>query len=81
MPRRRRYIGYSFRDDQIDATTGLVSGKLDDLTLRAGVSGDFWKIEGFVLNALDDTDPAVVSSISTQIMYPRRIGIMATVNF
>ncbi len=75
------YVGYSFRDDQIDATTGLVSGKLDDLTLRAGVAGDFWKIEGFVLNALDDNDPAVVSSTSVQIMYPRRIGIMATVNF
>lgn len=75
------YAGYTFRDDQIDATTGLVSGKLDDLTLRAGVAGDWWKIEGFVLNALDDTDPSVVSSTSVQIMYPRRGGIMATINF
>jgi len=75
------YVGYSFRDDQIDSSTGLVSGKLDDLTLRAGVSGDWWKIEGFVLNALDDTDPSVVSSTSVQIMYPRRGGIMATINF
>jgi hypothetical protein len=47
----------------------------------SGVAGDFWKVEGFVLNALDDTDPAVASSISTQIMYPRRVGIMATVDF
>lgn len=75
------YAGYTFRDDQIDATTGLVSGKLDDLTLRAGVAGDWWKVEGFVLNALDDTDPSVVSSTSVQIMYPRRGGIMATINF
>jgi hypothetical protein len=75
------YLGYSFRDDQIDATTGLVSGKLDDLTLRVGVAGDFWKIEGFVMNALDDNDASVVSSTSVLIMYPRRAGIMATVNF
>lgn len=75
------YVGYSFRDDQFDATTGLVSGTLNDLTLRAGIAGEAWKVEAFVLNALDDNDPSVVNSISVQIMYPRRAGIIATYNF
>ena len=76
------YAGYSFRDDTIDASTkGLKSGKLDDLTLRAGLKKDPWRIETFVTNALNDKDPAVISSTALQIMYPRRIGVRVGVDF
>lgn len=75
------YVGYAFRDDQFDGTTGLVSGKLNDLTLRAGLAGERWKLEAFMLNALDDDDPSVVNSISVQIIYPRRTGLMLTFDF
>ena len=76
------YAGYSFRDDTIDASTkGLKSGKLDDLTLRAGLKKDPWRIEAFVTNALNDKDPAVISSTALQIMYPRRIGVRVGVDF
>jgi iron complex outermembrane recepter protein len=77
------YAGYAFRNSQIDASTGAVSGKLNDLTLRAGVEGDMWKLEVFMQNALNDDDPAVLSpsSASYQIIYPRRSGLMLTVEF
>lgn len=77
------YAGYAFRDSQIDASTGAVSGKLNDLTLRAGVEGDMWKFEVFMQNALNDDDAAVLTPASAtyQIMYPRRTGMMLTVDF
>ena len=77
------YAGYAFRDSQIDASTGAVSGKLNDLTLRSGVEGANWKFEVFMQNALNDDDPAVLTpaSLSYQILYPRRTGLMLTYNF
>jgi outer membrane receptor protein involved in Fe transport len=77
------YAGYAFRNSQIDASTGAVSGKLNDLTLRAGVEGEIWKFEVFMQNALNDDDPAVLTPAAAayQIMYPRRTGLMLTVGF
>ena len=77
------YAGYSFRDSQIDASSGAVSGKLNDLTLRGGVESEAWKFEVFMQNALNDDDPAVLtpSALSYQILYPRRTGLMLTYNF
>ena len=77
------YAAYAFRDSQIDASTGAVSGELNDLTLRLGVEGDRWKAEAFVMNALNDEDPAVLTPASAayQIMYPRRAGIMVSYDF
>lgn len=75
------HASYSFRDSQIDAASGLVTGKLDDLTLRAGVEGDHWSIEAFALNALNDDDPSVRTSTAIQILYPRRIGVQVGYNF
>jgi outer membrane receptor protein involved in Fe transport len=76
------YVGYSYRDKTHDATTkGLASGELNDLTVRAGLKKDSWSLEAFSTNALDDDDPAVVSSTALQILYPRKIGIRLGVNF
>jgi iron complex outermembrane receptor protein len=77
------YSGYSYRDDQIDSTTGARSGEMNDLTLRAGLEHGNWEIEAFALNALDDEDYAVVAPASGvyQIAYPRRIGVRLGVNF
>lgn len=76
------YVGYAFRGDVIDATTkGLKAGKLNDLTLRLGVQKDNWRIEGFMLNGLDDKDPVAISSTAVQILYPRRYGVQVGVSF
>lgn len=77
------YVAYAFRDSQIDASSGAVSGELNDLTLRLGVEGERWKAEAFVMNALNDDDPAVLTPASAayQIMYPRRTGIMVSYDF
>lgn len=77
------YAGYAFRDSQIDASSGAVSGKLNDLTLRGGLEGEAWKLEVFMQNALNDDDPAVLTpaALSYQILYPRRTGVMLTYNF
>ena len=76
------YVGYYNRSHTFDATVkNLKSGQLDDLTVRAGVSKDKWSAEAFILNALNDDDPAVLSSTSEQILYPRRIGIRLGYSF
>jgi outer membrane receptor protein involved in Fe transport len=75
------YGAYSFRDNQIDATTGARSGELNDLTLRAGIAGEGWKVEAFGLNVLNDDDPSVITSTSVQILYPRRFGLSLNVEF
>ena len=76
------YVGYSYRDKTIDATTkGLESGELNDLTVRAGLKKDGWSLEAFSTNALDDDDAAVESSTALQILYPRRIGVRLGLDF
>lgn len=75
------YASYSQRGTQIDAASGLLAGELNDLTLRAGVEGDRWKLNLFALNALDDDDPAVRTGTAVQIMYPRRVGVELGFNF
>lgn len=76
------YAAYSFRDDTIDATTkGLKSGKLNDLTLRAGIKKDPWSVEAFMTNAFNEKDPAVLSSTALQILYPQRVGVRVGVDF
>jgi iron complex outermembrane recepter protein len=76
------YAGYSYRDRTIDASTkNLRSGILNDLTLRAGVKKDAWNVEAFMTNALNDKDPAVLSSTALQILYPRRVGVRLGVDF
>lgn len=76
------YLGYSFRDDVIDATVkNLKAGELNDLTVRMGVQKDNWRLEGFMLNGLDDKDPVALGSTAVQILYPRRYGVQLSVNF
>lgn len=76
------YFGYAFRGDVIDATTkNLKAGKLNDVTVRLGVQKDNWRIEGFMLNGLNDKDPVAVSSTALQILYPRRYGIQVGLSF
>ncbi|MCW5759183.1 MAG: TonB-dependent receptor, partial [Phenylobacterium sp.] len=76
------YLGYSFRDDVIDATVkNLKAGELNDLTVRLGVQKDNWRLEGFMLNGLDDKDPVALGSTAVQILYPRRYGVQLGVSF
>jgi hypothetical protein len=75
------HASYAKRGSQIDAASGLVSGELDDLTLRAGIEGQNWRFSAFALNMLDDDDPSVRTSSSIQIMYPRRVGVELGFNF
>ena len=76
------YLGYSFRDDVIDATVkNLKAGELNDLTVRMGVQKDNWRLEGFMLNGLDDKDPGALGSTAVQILYPRRYGVQRSGNF
>ncbi|MBU6406977.1 MAG: TonB-dependent receptor [Alphaproteobacteria bacterium] len=75
------YSAYAWRADQIDAASGLRSGEIGDLTVRLGVEGDRWRLHAFALNALNDDDPAVLTSTGLQILYPRRIGVQLGLNF
>jgi outer membrane receptor protein involved in Fe transport len=70
------YAAYAYRSKVYDATTkGLASGDVKDLTLRAGIKKDDWKIDLFADNALNSHEPMVISSTALQILYPRRIGV------
>lgn len=76
------YAGYSFRDHVYDATTpGLVSGNVEDLTLRAGVKKGNWTAELFAENALNSQQPIVLSTTVEQTLYPRRIGFQLSTKF
>lgn len=77
------YSSYAYRDAQLDATTGVASDDITDLTLRAGLDVGAWRFEAFALNALDDDSAAVVAPTtnSLQILYPRRIGVQIGMNF
>lgn len=76
------YLGYAFRDNVIDATTkNLRAGELNDLTVRLGVEKDNWRLEGFMLNGLDDKDPVAIGSTAVQILYPRRYGVQLGISF
>lgn len=75
------YAGYAFRGSQIDAASGLVSGELEDLTLRIGLEGQSWKLNAFALNGLNEDSPAVLTGTALQILYPRRIGVQLGFTF
>jgi outer membrane receptor protein involved in Fe transport len=77
------YSSYAYRNEQADATTGVASEDVTDVTLRAGLDVGAWSFEAFALNALDDDSIAVVAPVtnSTQILYPRRIGVQLGLNF
>ncbi|MGZ3375138.1 MAG: TonB-dependent receptor [Phenylobacterium sp.] len=76
------YAAYAFRGKVFDATTkGLASGDVEDLTLRAGIAKDAWKIELFGDNVLNSHQPVVLSSTALQILYPRRIGVQLGYSF
>jgi hypothetical protein len=75
------YSAYAWRADQIDAASGLRSGEIGDLTVRLGIEADRWRLHAFALNALNDDDPAVLTSTGLQILYPRRIGVQLGLNF
>jgi outer membrane receptor protein involved in Fe transport len=77
------YSSYAYRGDQLDATTGVASDDITDLTLRAGIDVGAWRFEAFALNALDEDSAAVVAptTASVQIPYPRRVGVQIGMNF
>jgi outer membrane receptor protein involved in Fe transport len=73
---------YAFRDREIDPTAMIGgeparSGRLNDLGIRTGLEMGRWKLEAFVLNALNDKGPSTLATIP----YPLRAGLRATVNF
>jgi outer membrane receptor protein involved in Fe transport len=77
----RAHVMFASRARQIDAASGLRTGELDDLTFRVGVSNERWNAELFLLNALDDDDPAVRTGTALSILYPRRVGFEIGVSF
>lgn len=68
---------YAYRDSQIDAGSGLVSGKVNNADLRLGVNRGPWQFALFASNLLDDDDPVVRTGTGVQFLMPRQIGFQA----
>ncbi len=72
--------GYTFRDNQLDST-GLVSDKLNEFNLRAGIEKDGWKFVVFGEN-LGNTRVALVrGALGIQPNFPRKIGARFSIDF
>jgi outer membrane receptor protein involved in Fe transport len=75
------YGAYSYRASQLDLASGLESATLDHMTLRAGISSNRYRVDLFADNVLDDRGPLLASLAGQQAVYPRRIGIVLSVNY
>lgn len=72
--------GYTYRDEQLDST-GLVSDKLNEFNLRAGIAKDNWKIQVFGENLTNKRVALVRGSLGVQPNFPRRIGARFSADF
>ncbi|WP_205480043.1 TonB-dependent receptor [Sphingomonas arenae] len=66
---------YSFRNRQSDLATGLLTPKLDQAVVRAGIENDHLRFQLFADNVLDEKGPVFITSTGVQALYPRRIGL------
>lgn len=75
------YAAYAFRNRQTDLATGLAGGQIDNLTLRAGIESEHYRLDLFVENLTNERGPILVTSTAEQAVYPRRIGVSFNVKY
>ena len=75
------YAAYAFRNRQTDLATGLAGGQIDNLTLRAGIESEHYRLDLFVENLTNEKGPILVTSTFEQAIYPRRIGVSFNVKY
>jgi outer membrane receptor protein involved in Fe transport len=71
---------YTFRNSQLDST-GLVSDKLNEFNLRAGISKDSWKFQIFGENIFDKRVALTRGTLGIQPNFPRKIGARFSIDF
>jgi outer membrane receptor protein involved in Fe transport len=72
--------GYTFLNSQLDST-GLVSDKLNEFNLRAGIERDGWKLSIFGENLFNNRSALVRGSLGVQPNFPRKIGARFAIDF
>lgn len=73
---------YAYRGDVLEASTGLKSDEINNVSLRAGLVADNWAVTLYVENALDEDGPnAIASAITVQPVFPRVIGVQLRTEF
>jgi outer membrane receptor protein involved in Fe transport len=75
------YGAYSFRNRQQDLASGLFGGQLTNLTLRAGLETDRYRLDVFADNLTNERGPVLTTSTVVQAVYPRRIGLSLTYKY
>lgn len=75
------YGAYSFRDRQQDLASGLQSGRLQIVNLRVGVETGMLRFDVFADNLTNEKGPVLRTATAEQALYPRRIGLSATVKY
>jgi outer membrane receptor protein involved in Fe transport len=72
--------GYVYRDEQLDSS-GLVSDKLNEVNLRAGLEKGGWKLFLFAENLTNNRVVLVNGPLGVQPNFPRRIGARFAIDF
>lgn len=75
------YGAYSFRNRQQDLASGLFGGQIENLTLRAGLETKKLRFEVFADNITNERGPILFTPTAQQAVYPRRIGLSATLKY
>lgn len=75
------YGAYSFRNRQQDLASGLLGGQLSNLTLRAGLETDQFRLDVFADNLTNERGPVLRTTTAVQAVYPRRIGVSLTFKY
>ena len=75
------YGDYSYRAAQSDLGSGLYSGDLHQVALRAGLDTGKLRVTLFAENLLNERGPVAVTSVAQQPLYPRRAGISVAVKY
>jgi iron complex outermembrane recepter protein len=75
------YGAYSFRNRQSDLASGLLGGRLSNLTLRAGLETDQFRLDVFADNLTNERGPVLATPTAMQAVYPRRIGLSLTFKY
>lgn len=72
--------GYVFQNEQLDSS-GLSSDKLNEFSLRAGISKDNWKFQIFGENITNNRVALTRGVLGIQPNFPRKIGARFSVDF
>ena len=68
-------VSWMERDSQVDFITGLVSARIEDLTVRLGMRNDVWSVTLWGENLTDEKGPAVIAGGLPNRYDRRRFGI------